>query len=86
MPMTDMENRWGRSTQQAQRPKPSALRGSHRLTVTEPGSRHAIEKIPAELGQRIMESLMAQGYRESAAADHCLAEADMAAGSETLPD
>jgi hypothetical protein len=51
----------------------------------EPGSRQPVQKIPKEFGQRIMESLMAQGYRESADEDRRLAEADMAAGFETLP-
>ena len=74
---------WAESTQKA--PARSSLRGIHRVAV-EPGTRQPVKKIPAEFGQRIMETLMAQGYRESADADRCLAEADMAAGFETLPD
>lgn len=74
---------WAESTQKS--PARSSLRGIHRVAV-EPDTRQPIKKIPAKFGQRIMETLMAQGYRESADADRRLAEADMAAGFETLPD
>jgi hypothetical protein len=75
---------WAESTQKT--PTRSRLRGSHRLAVDEPGSRQTLIQIPEAFGRRIMESLMAQGYRESADEDRRLADADMAAGSETLPD
>lgn len=75
---------WAQSTQKT--PSRSSLRGAHRLAVTEPGSRQPVKKIPADLGQRIMESLMVEGYQASADEDRRLAEADMAAGFETLPD
>lgn len=74
---------WAESAQRTH--SRSSLRGAHRLAVTEPGSRQPAKAIPVGLGQRIMESLMAQGYRESADEDRELAEADMAAGFETLP-
>jgi hypothetical protein len=75
---------WAESAQKT--PARSRLRGAHHLAVVEPGSHQPVSQIPKEFGQRIMESLMAQGYRESADEDRRLAEADMAAGFETLPD
>lgn len=75
---------WAESAQKT--PSRSSLRGNHRLAVMEPSVRQPIKKIPAEFGQRIMEILMAEGYRESADADRRLADAHMAAGFETLPD
>ena len=36
-------------------------------------------------GSKLREAFMAEGYRVMAEQDHALAEADMAAGFETLP-
>ena len=77
--------RWARSSQRANQDAPAPMRGLHRLGSAEPGSREVVTKIPEDLGERITEAAMAQGYRESAEEDQRLAEADMAAGFETLP-
>ena len=82
--MKTVARHWAESAQKT--PSRSRLRGAHHLAVVEPGSRQPVKQIPKEFGQRIMESLMAQGYRETADEDRRLAEADMAAGFETLPN
>lgn len=79
---------WARSTQSVRKPSRFAARGTHRVAITEPAARaeSAVKRIPADLGARLTEVLMAQGYRETAEEERHMAESDMAAGFETLPD
>ena len=73
---------WSRSLQRTDLP---GLGSVHRHGLAETDRRPNLKKLPAEFKQRLVEALMAEGYRESSAADRALAEADMAAGFETLP-
>jgi hypothetical protein len=47
--------------------------------------RPRLNQLPAEFNQRLIEALMAEGYRESSAVDSAFADADMASGFDTLP-
>lgn len=85
IPTPTNDRMWARSLQRTDQPKLARERVIHRY-VKEPQSPNVLKQLPDGLAERITKVLMAQGYREMAKADRALAENDMAAGFETLPD
>jgi uncharacterized ParB-like nuclease family protein len=81
------ESQQARSMQRTVQPEDiAAERGDLRRAMEETKSSQIVKPLPPGLGERIMETLMAEGYKETAAEERRMAEADMAAGLEALPD